>query len=258
MIENSNLKLEQSEGLKCGYGLNWYAYANNNPLKFVDPTGLTTNVYEDFMTYEDSDMGTEESGYAELANLTGFAEEVGIEIYHVDDPALQEKYGDILDVDTSDKFVAPVENGTISSWYGPRAPMVADNGVVTGSDHYGVDIVVDKIVGDKTVRSVSDGVVTKSDPRGILFGNNTKINTGEYTTLSAHLGNEHLLPEGTVVHANAPIGLMGETGAATGPHLHFAIFKNEPGKDYSDGIHHGYESINPSFIFSGLNQEPLY
>jgi len=41
MIENSNLKLEQAEILNSGDGLNWYAYCGNNPLRFVDPSGLT-------------------------------------------------------------------------------------------------------------------------------------------------------------------------------------------------------------------------
>ena len=40
MIENSNLKLEHAEILNSGDGLNWYVYCNNNPLRFVDPTGL--------------------------------------------------------------------------------------------------------------------------------------------------------------------------------------------------------------------------
>ena len=32
-------------------GLNWYAYANNNPLRYVDPTGLNSTSEIDYRAY---------------------------------------------------------------------------------------------------------------------------------------------------------------------------------------------------------------
>ena len=64
MIENSLLQLDDAQGLKCGDGLNWYIYANNNPLKFVDPTGLS-EIYADdihgnpIVAYEGRDLKAE-------------------------------------------------------------------------------------------------------------------------------------------------------------------------------------------------------
>ncbi len=49
MIENSNLKNETPQGLTCEDGLNWYAYVGNNPMGFVDPTGLITVIAEDIV-----------------------------------------------------------------------------------------------------------------------------------------------------------------------------------------------------------------
>ncbi|MDC7126871.1 MAG: RHS repeat-associated core domain-containing protein [Spirochaetales bacterium] len=44
-------------------GLNWYAYANNNPLKFVDPTGLSGEQEDSF---PEDDLATERKGKQEL------------------------------------------------------------------------------------------------------------------------------------------------------------------------------------------------
>ncbi|MDC7126866.1 MAG: RHS repeat-associated core domain-containing protein [Spirochaetales bacterium] len=41
-------------------GLNWYAYAGNNPLKFVDPTGLTTGTHGGNVTYSIPDDDDED------------------------------------------------------------------------------------------------------------------------------------------------------------------------------------------------------
>ena len=49
--------------------------------------------------------------------------------------------------------------------------------------------------------------------------------TGGYTTAYAHL-NKICVTEGEYVDNNTKIGQMGESGIATGVHLHFEIKKN--------------------------------
>ena len=69
MFETGNLKIEHSEGLNSGDGLNWYIYANNNPLRFVDPTGLY--ILETRKSYNDFHMGSADKIWSGNENNLG-------------------------------------------------------------------------------------------------------------------------------------------------------------------------------------------
>lgn len=90
--------------------------------------------------------------------------------------------------------------------------------------HLGIDLAGPK----KTpIYSSHGGVViyTGRDFRG--FGKMILIETGSgWATLYAHL-DEILVSEGQRVRLGESIGLMGNTGRSTGPHLHFEIRKNK-------------------------------
>jgi murein DD-endopeptidase MepM/ murein hydrolase activator NlpD len=59
------------------------------------------------------------------------------------------------------------------------------------------------------------------------YGNMILIESGQgWATLYAHL-DKILVTEGQQVKMGEPIGLMGNTGHSTGPHLHFEIRKNK-------------------------------
>ena len=106
-------------------------------------------------------------------------------------------------------------NGDISSPFGERVHPI--NG--EGSFHNGIDIAANT---GTEVRAIDDGTVEKSTYNQ-YSGNFVVIrHTGGYTSSYAHLA-ESKVTAGQELKKGDTIGLVGSTGAATGPHLHMEI-----------------------------------
>ena len=112
----------------------------------------------------------------------------------------------------------PVEQGWLSSRFGKRTDPFSGK----PSTHYGVDFAGKE---GSNVVAVATGVVTFSGRRG-GYGNLVEINHGNgYVTRYAH-NREHLVEVGERVEKGQVIALMGSTGRATGPHVHFEVLRN--------------------------------
>ena len=111
----------------------------------------------------------------------------------------------------------PVGSGWISSYFGKRTdPFTGKQANHTGIDFAG------KLGAD--VVAVADGVVTWSADR-YGYGIMVEINHGNgYSTRYAH-NSENLVAVGDEVKKGQSVALMGETGRATGPNLHFEVLK---------------------------------
>lgn len=112
-------------------------------------------------------------------------------------------------------FINPVK-GTVTSRYGAREPTD-----IISANHYGIDIGAS--MGTEIVAS-TDGTVEQVSEEG-EYGKHIKIRNGEAVTLYAHCS-ELLVKEGQEVKQGEKIALVGDTGKATGPHLHFEIRRN--------------------------------
>ncbi|MFN2348730.1 MAG: M23 family metallopeptidase [Thioalkalivibrio sp.] len=112
----------------------------------------------------------------------------------------------------------PITQGWISSSYGPR------NDPFTGRrvQHRGVDFAGRP---GSDVIAVGGGIVTWASKRNV-FGNLVEIDHGNgFVTRYAH--NKKLLVEvGETVRKGQVVALLGETGRATGPHVHFEVLEN--------------------------------
>ena len=112
----------------------------------------------------------------------------------------------------------PVNSGWISSYFGKRT----DPFTGKPANHTGIDFAGK--FGDKVV-AVADGVVTWSADR-YGYGVLVEINHGNgYSTRYAH-NSENLVAVGDEVKKGQAVALMGDTGRATGPNLHFEVLKN--------------------------------
>jgi len=127
----------------------------------------------------------------------------------------------ILNKNLSDRVYPtgrPVRSGWMSSYFGRRT----DPFTGKPANHRGVDFAGK--AGAEIV-AVADGVVTWSADR-YGFGNLVEINHGNgYSTRYAHNA-ENLVTVGEEVRKGQTVALMGETGRATGPNLHFEVLKN--------------------------------
>ena len=110
----------------------------------------------------------------------------------------------------------PLDNVEITSAFGLRKIVV--NGK-TYWWHNGVDM---KAKTSDKVYAVADGVVMESKDNPTGYGNYVAIDHSRFGSLSGHLS-KLLVSKDQKVKAGDLIGLAGNTGASTGPHLHFEI-----------------------------------
>jgi murein DD-endopeptidase MepM/ murein hydrolase activator NlpD len=88
-----------------------------------------------------------------------------------------------------------------------------------GRYHYGVDLQAGR--GDP-VYSAADGIVAAVGHAG-AYGNSIRVDHGQgLSSFYAHL-DRVLTTSGAAVQRGQVIGLVGSTGNATGPHLHFEL-----------------------------------
>ena len=112
----------------------------------------------------------------------------------------------------------PVKSGWISSYFGKRT----DPFTGKPANHTGIDFAGK--MGDEIV-AVADGVVTWSGDR-YGYGIMVEINHGNgYVTRYAH-NSENKVDVGDEVRKGQVVALMGRTGRATGPNLHFEVVRN--------------------------------
>lgn len=118
----------------------------------------------------------------------------------------------------------PVRAGWMSSYFGRRT----DPFTGKPANHKGVDFAGK--AGAEVV-AVADGIVTWSAKR-YGYGKLVEINHGNgYSTRYAHNA-ENLVAVGDEVRKGQTVALMGDTGRATGPNLHFEVL-------------HGGRQVNP-------------
>ena len=108
---------------------------------------------------------------------------------------------------------SPLEFSRVSSGFGMRRHPIAQAWI----KHQGIDYAAPT---GTRVRAVGDGVVEHAGPKG-GYGNVVILrHHGQYATVYAHLSRVSVR-RGARVAQNDSIGAVGQTGWATGPHLHY-------------------------------------
>lgn len=89
--------------------------------------------------------------------------------------------------------------------------------------HTGVDRVCST---DKTIVAVADGTVQRVNDCGSSYGNHIVYRTSDgIVVLCAHLEQKPTVKVGEPIQAGQKLGVMGNTGNSTGPHLHIELQK---------------------------------
>ena len=131
-----------------------------------------------------------------------------------------------LPVAGSGVLMWPVESRVITQYFG-NTPFATQNPqVYGGKGHNGIDIraSVGTLVKASRTGTVVDTGNTDNNCRGVSYGKWVLIkHDNNLSTLYAHLSLIKVSP-GQSVETGQIIGYSGNTGFATGPHLHFTVF----------------------------------
>lgn len=121
---------------------------------------------------------------------------------------------DANNIKTNYSFILPLK-GIITSRYGPRTPTE-----IVSANHSGIDIAANE--GTVFIAAMEGKVTLVSSQSG--YGNHIYIENNDVTTIYAHCKTIYV-KEGDIISQGQQIGEVGQTGNATGPHLHFEVRK---------------------------------
>lgn len=107
------------------------------------------------------------------------------------------------------KMIHPLNGSKVGSHFGTRGTRF----------HEGIDLVATE---GTAVHAAHDGVVIYSGSRLSGYGNMVALKQGQVMTVYAH-NYVNLVNRGDVVEAGDKIAEVGQTGRASGPHLHFEV-----------------------------------
>ena len=119
------------------------------------------------------------------------------------------------------EYIIPIENAKVSRNFGKRVHPITKEEIF----HSGIDLIAEK--GQK-VKAAADGTVIAANFDNEK-GNYIEIKHLDGSISGYHHGLELLVKEGDTIKAGDCIMLVGSTGKATGPHLHFEV-KNSNGE----------------------------
>lgn len=160
----------------------------------------TTNIYNEMLNDESDDL-MENHPAGDIYNDIWTSDKVNP--YKVPIESLP----DSIVIDCSN-FAVPILGGRISSKFGPRRYRY----------HYGVDVAIQT---GNSIRSAFNGKVRIIDYEGRGYGNYIVVrHDNGLETVYAHLSRVDVSLNQRV-KAGEQIGLSGNTGHSTGPHLHF-------------------------------------
>jgi murein DD-endopeptidase MepM/ murein hydrolase activator NlpD len=116
-----------------------------------------------------------------------------------------------------ESFIYPVR-GVMSSSYGWRIDPIAK----VGRFHSAIDLAAPQ---GTPVNATMDGRISHVAVNSVYGKYIIITHSGGYQSLYAHLS-VVAVQQGAWVSQGSKIGEVGSTGYSTGPHLHFAVFKN--------------------------------
>ena len=137
--------------------------------------------------------------------------------------AIDEKYSESL-LTRSDKYIKTIRKmplgypmqGKITSGFGRRSDPFNHRPAF----HAGIDLAGKA---GQEIKATADGAVKSSSYEKNGFGNFVVLRHGNgYETLFGHLS-KRTVKKGETVQRGQVIGLMGNTGRSTGPHLHYEV-----------------------------------
>ena len=124
---------------------------------------------------------------------------------------------DAKDINKKFKFIKPIE-GIVTSRFGYRNPTTT----TVPTYHTGIDLAASR---GTVIKAAIDGTVEICSSQGD-YGKHLKIVNGDIATIYAHC-NKLYVKRGDQIKQGDMIAEVGNTGNATGPHLHFEIRKSE-------------------------------
>jgi LysM repeat protein len=121
-----------------------------------------------------------------------------------------------------------IQNGNLSFGWPVRGRLTARFGPRGGRRHEGIDIAAKP---GTAIRASESGRVIYSGNGLGAYGNVVIVRHSErYVSVYAH-NRKNRIRKGTFVDKGKLIGEVGETGNATGPHLHFEIRRDDRARD---------------------------